>query len=162
MDYRLKQIGKTCAATGQPLEPGSVCYSVLVEKEEQLARLDFSEEGWKGPPEGAIGYWKMIVPEEENQKQKSLDADALLLYFEQLCEDANPANEKFCYVLSLLLLQKRKLRIEGEREENGITFLQMAGIQGEGPYDVRVLDIPDDEVVQLQQSLNQHAAIDAA
>lgn len=158
MDYRLKPIGKSCATTGQSLEPGTSCYSVLVEEGEQMIRLDFSEEGWNGLPDDALGFWKGVVPEPELKKNKPLDADALLLYFEQMIEDANPANDKFCYVLSLLLLQKRRVRIESEREEAGVSFMQIIGSQGEGPYDVRVLDIPDDEVMLLQQNLNQHLA----
>ena len=109
MDYHLKQIGRTCAGTGEELLSGSTCFSALVERDGQLVRLDYSQEGWTGPPEGTIGYWQSVVPEPDETKAKPLDTDALMRYFEQLSEDANPAQEKLRYVLSLLLLQKRRL-----------------------------------------------------
>ena len=156
MDYHLKAIGKVCAATGEEFTPGDSCYSALIEQGEQIVRLDFLESAWNGPPENCIGFWKSVVPEQNQKPNAVLDPDALLRYFEQLCEDASPVNEKFCYVLSLLLLQKRKLRIDGNRKEDDIEFLQLSGTRGEGPFDIRVLDISDDEIQQLQQNLNGH------
>jgi len=158
LDYRLKPIGKTCAATGDELVPGSPCFSSLVEQDGHYLRLDFSAGGWNGPPDGEVGHWQCIVPEPEQEKAKPLDPDALMQYFEQLCEDANPAQEKFAYVLSLLLLQKRRLRIEGSRRDGEIEYLQLAGSHGEGMFEVRDQHFSDDEIDQMQQNLDTQLA----
>ncbi len=160
MDYHLKSIGKTCAETGEELSPGSLCYSALVEKGERYERLDFSEAGWSGPPEDAIGYWKTIIPDNQSTKAAPLDADALMNYFEQLCEDANPVQEKFAYVLSLLLLQKRRLKIDGPRVDGDIEYLIFVGARGEGPFEIRDQNLSEEEIIQLQASLNQHLTSD--
>ena len=60
---------------------------------------------------------------------KPLDADALMRYFEQLCEDANPAQEKFAYVLSLLLLQTLALGGLG-KNDLGVKDPDLDGILG--------------------------------
>ncbi|WP_155367853.1 hypothetical protein [Gimesia maris] len=52
MDYHLKPLGKTCSSTGKDFVPGELVHSVIVEKNGQLIRMDFSEEAWSGPPEG--------------------------------------------------------------------------------------------------------------
>lgn len=156
MDYHLKPMGKTCAVTGEALVSGSVCYSVLLERDGKEIRLDYSEAGWTGPPEGWKGYWQSIVPEAEATRVKPLDADALMSYFEQLSEDANPAQEKFRFVLALLLLQKRRLKIDGSRQDGDIEYLQLIGSQSEGPYEVRDQQLEDAEIEQLQSALNAH------
>ncbi len=156
MDYRLRPVGKTCAATGQPLQPGSVCHSVLVERDGELVRLDFSPEGWKGPPEGTVAHWLCRVPNEPEGKPKPVDAEELMQYFEQLMEDPNPAQEKLCYVLGLLLLQKKRLNLEGTREVDGVEYLELTGKMGEGPFLVRDQHLTDDEIRQLQKELNRH------
>lgn len=156
MDYHLKPIGKTCAATGSELVPGSVCHSVLIERDGQLVRLDFSEAGWTGPPAGTIGLWKCTVPENEQPKAKPLDTEALMRYFEQMSEDGNPAQDKFRYVVALLLLQKKRLKLEGSRFDGETEFLEFIGSQGEGPYEVRDARLADGEIQQLQQELNAH------
>ncbi len=129
-------------------------HSVLVERDGQLARLDFCNEGWAGPPDGTVGQWRTLVPEPSSTKPRPLDPDALLRCFERMCEEASPANEKFRYVLALLLLQKRKLVISRNRDVDGVQTLEVTGIRGEGPWDVPDRQLADDEVEQLQQDLN--------
>jgi hypothetical protein len=154
VDYQLKSIGKTCAATGEPLEAGSTCHSVLVDRNGELLRLDYSEEGWKGPPEDSVGEWLALVPD-DTPKPKVIDTEALMRYFEQLSEDPNPAHDQMHYVLALLLLQKRRLRIDGQRtDDDGNEFLQVIGSKSEGPYEVADQDLDEQEIANLQATLN--------
>ena len=154
MDYQLKSIGKTCAGTGEPLEPGSTYHSVLVERNGELLRLDYSEEGWKGPPEDSVGELLAVVPD-DTPKPKVIDTEALMRYFEQLSEDPNPAHDQMHYVLALLLLQKRRLRLDGQRtDEDGNEFLQVIGSKSEGPYEVADKDLDEQQIANLQATLN--------
>lgn len=155
MDYQLKPIGKTCARTGQDLQPGASCHSVVVERDGQFVRLDFSEAGWQGTPEGTVGEWTSVVPA-ATAKAPAIDPESLLRYFEQLCEDANPGHNQMRYVLALLLLQKRRLRLEGSRQdEDGSEYLQLIGSKSEGPFEVLDQQLDETEIVQLQASLNR-------
>jgi hypothetical protein len=156
MDYHLKPVGRTCTATGDALVPGATCYSALVEQGGELVRLDYCTAAWTGPPEGAVAHWKMQVPESDGTKPKPLNPDALLHYFEQLTEDANPAQEKFAYVIALLLMQKRRLRIDGSRRDGETEYLQFLGSQGEGPFEVRDQRLSEEEIAGLQNELNTH------
>ncbi|MBM79746.1 MAG: hypothetical protein CMJ78_04020 [Planctomycetaceae bacterium] len=154
MDYTVKPIGAKCAATEIELEPGSTCHSVLVDQDGEILRLDFSEDGWSGPPENSIAHWQCQVPQVDLNKPKPLDTDALMTCFEQLEEDANPGQDKFKYVLALLLLQKKRLRLEGSHFEDEVEYLELTGIHGEGPFRVLDQDLTDQEIAELQQSLN--------
>jgi hypothetical protein len=154
MDYQLKPIGKTCSASGEELKPGAECYSILVEENGRFTRRDFSTAGWNGPPENVVGYWRTTVPEQNDDKPKPLDADTLLNSFEQLAEDANPAQEKLRFVMALLLVQKRRLKLDGSRRDGEIEFLQLVGSHGEGPYEVREFDLTADERQQLQTAVD--------
>jgi hypothetical protein len=156
MDYHLKPIGKTCAATDAPLEPGAEVHSVLLERDGETVRLDYSTDGWSGPPEGTIGYWRCAVPEPETEKRKPLDPDSLLEQFERMTEDANPAQEQLLYVIALLLMQKRRLQLEGTRQDGDIAYLQFIGQRGEGPFEVRDQQLTGEEIAAVQASLNQH------
>ena len=157
-EYEFRTVGRKCAATGAELPPGSVCHSVLVEREGKLVRLDFSEAGWKGPPEGAVGAWKCTVPRPAEVRREPLDAAVLLRCFEQLLEEGAPDREGLRYVLALLLVKKRRLRIEGSRTAADGEYLQLAGIQGEGAWEVRDLNPTDAEVEQWQRELNAYLA----
>lgn len=158
MDYQLKPLGRTCAATGEDLVPGTLCHCVVVDRDGELVRLDFCEQGWSGPPEGTIGHWRCLVPEPATPRPRTVDPEELMQYFEQLCEDGNPIQEKFRYVIALLLLQKRRLRLDGSRLDGEIEYLQLVGSHGEGPFAVRDQDLQPDEVEALQRELNAQLA----
>lgn len=153
MDYQFKSIGKSCAATGQPLQPGTRCHSVLVERNGQMLRLDFSDDGWNGPPEDAIGEWITVVSGDMDQPQE-IDPDSLMTYFEQLCEEPNPAHDQMRYVLAVLLLKKKRLRLEGSRtDEDGNNFLQLVGVRGEGDFEIPDQELDEDEINSLEAAL---------
>lgn len=153
MEYHLKPLGKTCAGTGQPLAPGAVCHSIVVEQNGELQRLDFSEEGWQGPPPHALGYWKTQVPADPAAGRVRLDPEQLMRYFEQLSEEASPVHDRLRYVLSLLLLKHRKLRLENSRGEGGDEVLELSGVHGEGMFEIPNLRLSDAETQQLQNEL---------
>lgn len=158
MEYHLKPLGKTCAATGAALRPGSICHSVVIEDGSDLQRLDFSEEGWTGPPDGTIAHWKNVVPQPVEVRKKLLDPDALMAYFDQLSEEANPLHEKLRYILAILLLRKKRFRLDDSRQEGDDEILQLVSTQGEGVYEVRDLQLTETEMLELQQTLNAHLA----
>ncbi len=160
MDYQFKPLGTKCAATGADLAPGEVCYSVLVERDGELMRLDYSEAGWTAPPPGTVGVWKCLVPQPVSVRREPLDHTALMNCFEQLVEDASPARERLRYVLALLLLQKRRLRLEGSRTDGADEYLQLAGSQGEGAYEVRDMQLSEQEMHDVQQELNAYLAVE--
>lgn len=160
MDYHLKPLGKTCAATGKPLVPGSVCHSVLVEKDGSLVRLDFSPEGWSGLRPEFVGHWTVDVPEAPNPNTLRMDPDVAFRYFEQLSEEADPVHERTRYVLALVLLQHRKLKLENVRFDDDDEVLELTGTHGEGNFEVRNFRLDDAEIQRLQLELKAHLALE--
>ncbi|WP_437186240.1 hypothetical protein SH668x_003387 [Planctomicrobium sp. SH668] len=147
-------MSKSCAGTGKPLAPGTICYSVLIEKGGLQERLDFSEEGWQGIPKDAVGFWKCEVPVPTARQVATTDAETLMKYFEQLVEGQNTQQQKLAYVLALYLLQRRRLKLDGSREEDGIEFLELSGVRGEGPFEVRDQQLSDEEMKSLREALD--------
>lgn len=153
MDYQVKPVGKYCASTGEPFSPGDLCHSVLIDDCGEIVRHDYSIDGWPGhAPEECLAHWQTMIPRPETDDQpQPLDPESLFEFFEQLTEDANPAQEKIKYVLSLLLMQKKRLKLERSEEEE--MSLRLIGSQGEGPYLIRDQKLSEEEIQQLQQEL---------
>ncbi len=158
MDYQVRSLSKACSVTGEPLTPGTLCYSVLIDHQGALERRDISAAAWTGPPEGTIGVWQRIVPTPKEIKASQLDPREMFPYFEQLVEEAQPAREKLLYVLALFLLQKRKLQLEGSRRDGEIEYLQLSAADGGGTYEVRDQQLTGAEVSALQQELSKSMA----
>jgi hypothetical protein len=153
VDYQIKPIGKVCAGTGQPLAPGSVCHSILIERNGELVRLDYSEAAWKGPPPEAVGVWKTRIDSFVAEKPMQFDLTAIYRQFEELTEETNPLQIKIRYIMALLLLQKRRLQLDGTRKDADLDLLLLSGTRGEGHYEVVDLKLPADEIKLLQKEL---------
>ncbi|TWT62267.1 hypothetical protein [Rubinisphaera italica] len=165
MDYCLKPLSKTCSYSGEPLQPGDLCYSVLVEKNGRFERLDFSSAAWQGVPEGALGVWRTEVPEPESKPAGYLDLDRLYELFTEYCEQANDYQKKLRYVLALLLVRKKQLIHEQTTESEGLRIMQLQGARGEGTYEITEEALSQSEVARLEaeiQTLGQQPLRNAA
>jgi hypothetical protein len=129
---------------------------VLVDQNGELLRLDYSEEGWGQPPHGAIAHWRCEVPEPVTATKKTLDPQELMRQFEQLSEEASPAHDKFRYVLALLLVRRRRLKLEGTKIIDDQEFLEVTGTRGEGTFLVRNQQLDEAEEQKLQAALFGH------
>ena len=152
MDYAFKSIGRTCAASGERLPAGAACRSALVVRDGRHERLDFLATAWTGPPEGTVGHWRSQVPV-PSTKPRVVDADELLRQFERLEDAGNMTVRRLRYVLALLLLQKKRLELETTRRDGEIEYLVLAGIKGEGPFEVRDEQLPPEEIAAAQAEL---------
>lgn len=153
MDFNVRPVAKTCTATGEELQPGRPCWSVLIEQDGRIIRQDFSEESWSGPPEGVIGYWQSMIPDRTSSPGTLLDADALFDYFLQLSEAPNKVELDYQYVLALLLLRKKRLLLEESTTVDDQPAMRLIGAGGEGPFDVVERDLSADRIQELQNQL---------
>lgn len=158
MEYQFKPPGRTCAATGQPLLPGSECHSVVIERGGQLVRLDFAPDQWTGPPADAVGHWTARVPAPKPSEWSQVDPETLMRFFEQVCEVGSPDQDEQRYVAALLLLKSKKLKLNDVRDDDSGTWLLLEGTHGEGAYEVRNLNLSDAETARLQQLLKAQLA----
>ena len=131
-----------------------------MERDGSLVRLDFSEEGWTGPPPNHLGYWTVDVPPAADPRKTRINPEAALRYFEQLSEEASPAHEQTRYVLALILLQLRKLKLENVRFDDDDEVLELSGVHGEGQFEVRNYHLDDAETQKLQAELKLQLAME--
>ena len=157
MEYHVRPMGKTCAATGDPFPPGAAVRSALVLDDGRQVRLDFLLSEWSEPPARTIGHWAARVPDAEPEEDAPLDADDLLDLLDSLGDAADAGNNRqvrLRYVLALLLLEEKRVELHEDRDTPDGRVLVLVGAGGEGPFEVRDLDLPEDEIGGLEASLS--------
>jgi hypothetical protein len=102
------------------LAEGETFYTVLVASGATVERLDYSSECWTGPPDDAVGWWQSRMPTQKSNRAKMAPNDVLLHVFEELwrSDDRDP---DLVYVLALLLVRRRVVRIEEANTEEPTT-----------------------------------------
>lgn len=129
--YDLGRSAGACAASGAALRPGQPCVVALCEASDGerpdagtpfglfLKRLDYSVEAWDAGsrPERLLFYWRTSVPESGQERRLLVDDETLLDLFLRLEADERPNRIAFRFVLGLLLVRRRLLRVVGQRHE---------------------------------------------
>lgn len=115
MDYDLQKTARICTATGREIAAGEPFYTALMREGTELRRLDYAAEAWSGPPENAIGWWKSTMGDREAKKPKLAPSEVLLELFRELGESSDRSDLR--YVLTLLLIRRRLLRLEETVQE---------------------------------------------
>ena len=154
VEYDIQRCTRRCHATGRELAPGEVVYSVLVEAGGSITRQDYSAEAWQSPRQDALGWWKGTIADASNKRMHWAPNDVMLHYFEQL--DGNPAKEDVRYVLALLLVRRRIVRVEStEKDAAGIETLVVYSPRNETEYRVKVAMPPAQREMAIHAELSQ-------
>jgi hypothetical protein len=152
LDYDIQRCSRRCAALGRDLKDGETCYSVLIPDGPNIVRLDYSAEAWQGPPENAIGWWQTTIIDPQAGRLHWAPNDVMLNYFERLLED--PTAEDARYVLALLLIRRRVLRVEAhEPDATGKDTLVLHCHRNEAQYRVAEVMPTQERAAAIQQQL---------
>jgi hypothetical protein len=86
-----------------------------------LQRLDVSLEAWERGerPARLFSHWRTAVPEPSAKKRYLVDDEALVELFRRLEDQTDERRLAFRFVLGLVLLRKRLLRVVEQRTEPG-------------------------------------------
>jgi len=152
MDYEVQRCSRHCAVTGRELVAGEEFFSALICEGVDVVRKDYSKEAWSEPPEGAVGWWKSQIPGPDAKRIHWAPNDVMLHFFEQL--EAQPDREDMRYVLALLLIRRRVMRLEEEEHDaEGREVLVLYCPRREATYQVPVV-VPDEaRIQQIQEEL---------
>lgn len=116
----------TCAASGRSLKVGDAYVATLVDRpgEQGAIRLDFSLDAWAAggrpkAPDRVIGSWRTSMRAPSTESKQLLSDDELLELFEEMVAASEPKHFAFRYVLALMLIRRRQLRLIGEKQADG-------------------------------------------
>jgi hypothetical protein len=152
MEYEIERSAKSCAATGREFAPGETFYSALIASGVDLKRCDYAAEAWQGPPEGAIGWWKSQMPGQHARRSHWAPNELLLNFFDELTQQ--PDKQDMRYVLALLLVRRRVMRLEEEqRDDAGHERLMLYCPRRDAQYEVTTMSLDRSRIDEIQEVL---------
>jgi hypothetical protein len=124
MDYQIQTNTRRCALSGRSLEPGDRFFTVLVDTGGNLERRDYCADAWSGPPAEAFSFWSGRITAPEAKRLPPIDTELLLDCFQRLAGQDDPERVRFRYIVALLLVRRKKLRLVDS---------EATGVRGQGP-----------------------------
>ncbi len=146
----------SCSLCGREFEPLARYVSALFEEGEEFRRRDYCSDCWQGPPEGSFSYWQGRIPPKEAPPKRFVDDAELLELFASLASVSEPRQMAFRYLLGLLLVRKRLLKLTraarrtAEGEERTMV-IEEAG--GGGTYEVAVPLLSQEELDRVSAQM---------
>jgi hypothetical protein len=124
----------------------------LIAEGADLKRCDYSVEAWQGPPPGVIGWWKSQIPDQKTARSRSAPNDILLQVFDETADQ--PEKQDMRYVLSLLLVRRRVMRLEEEQHDGeGREVLVLYCPRRDATYEIPAIPPDPARVEEIQQQL---------
>ena len=155
LDYQIQPNTRRCFATGRELQPGERYFSVLLDEGGKFVRRDYGADAWQGPPAGAFSFWAGRVPTAEAKKRPPIDDELLLDCFTRLDGETDPRRVSFRFVLALLLMRRKRLKLEGAAAEGGDEVLTMRCTRGGATHHVVNPRLTDEQIAEVQDEVFQ-------
>ncbi|MCC6661376.1 MAG: hypothetical protein IT437_10870 [Phycisphaerales bacterium] len=163
--YEIARPTGVCAGSGAAIGPGEPLVAVLLEgPDERLQRRDYTPAAWEERQAGrlphtvdglrVVGFWRGVMPEPGESKRRFIDDQALTDLFEQLGEGgADPKRSAFRYVLALILVRKRLLKLEPGDGGGGLLVRWPKAPPEQQPIHVPDPGMTDDAVADVIERL---------
>lgn len=156
--WHIARSSRTCAGSGESIEPGAPFYSALLEGDDTFERRDYSLAAWpEADKSGFFSYWKNKggEPREKDDKKLQVDYDRLLSFFDSLEGSEDPGRILFRYVLALILVRRRRLRLDDMQRTDTGDRLVIYDRRHERTLEIVAPEATRDDMQKVQAKLNE-------
>lgn len=154
-DWEIKKTVGRCSGTDRELAIGEEYFAALVQAEQGLERRDYCTEYWENSKPEVYCYWKSRIPNPEQKKKLFIDDAMLLAFFDRLATETDPEKLHFRFVLTLILMRKRKLKYDSARNEDDKEIWTMRVVGEDRTEDVINPHLNEDQIQQLSEQMGQ-------
>ncbi len=153
--YQIQPNARRCSSSGRELRPGERYFSVLTEEAGRFVRRDYAADAWQGAPPDAFSFWAGKIPAPDARRRPPIDDELLMDCLGRLEGQEEPGRVNFRYVVGLLLMRKRRLRLENTAREDGTEVLYLRCPRTGTRYRVTNPALTDEETAAVQDEVLQ-------
>ncbi len=144
-----------CYGTGRKIEYGEEYLGALVETEQGLTRRDFCADYWQSQKPDVFCYWKTKLPQPGQKKTRFVDDDMLMAFFYRLAEETEQEKINFRFVLTLVLMRKRRLKYDSSIIDGDIEVWRLRVTGEKQTVDVINPHLDEAQIEQLSSQIGQ-------
>ena len=155
-DWKIRRRHGECSRCQSAFEDGTRHASILrIDDEESLVREDLCPTCWEGEDQAEMLFWWFTHHQEDNKKTLRLDLESLERLFMELEGREQEKIRELRYLVCLLLMRKRKLKlIRVERKKQGEKLILRRPRRTE-ELSVWVADFSPERMEEMRTSLQE-------
>jgi hypothetical protein len=156
MDWEIGSTSLACAGCNNPFAEEQEIFSALYDERPIFARRDYCAECWpRQDRQPVFSYWQTRIPKRNAPVRRFVDDDVVLDFFKRLEGSPEPAKIGFRYVLGLLLMRKKALKLkEFRRSEAGAALILHDRLR-DCDYEVADPNLSEEQIRQMTGEINQ-------
>jgi len=154
-DWEIKKTLGRCFGADRELAVGEEYFAALVQTEQGLERRDYCAAYWEASKPEVYCFWKSRIANPEQKKKLFIDDAMLLAFFDRLATETDPEKLNFRFVLTLILMRKRKLKYDSAKNEDGKEIWTMRVVGEDRFEDVVNPHLNEDQIQQLSEQMGQ-------
>lgn len=156
MDWEIAKSQLKCQQCERPFAEQEEFFSALYEEDNRFVRKDYCTACWeKIDSATAYSFWKTrCIPKPEKVK-KFVDDSVILDFFIRLQESAEPAKKNFRYVLALLLMRKKLLKLKDIKKGEGGEALILYYPDEDRYFEVYNPQLTEEQITQVTEEVGQ-------
>jgi hypothetical protein len=160
VEWEIKKTLGQCAGTEQEFAVGQEYFAALVAIDKGFERRDFSVDYWLENKPEVYCFWKTKMVDPAHKKKLFIDDEMLMSFFERLGEETDKEKVNFRFVLTLVLMRKRKLKYLSDAIRDGREIWHMR-VAGQG-REVTVVNphLSEDQIEELSEHMGQIMQVD--
>lgn len=155
MEYRIRKTGELCVACQKSFGPGDELYSMVLLESEQPERRDLCPacfDAREQRPEQEFAYWRTRRTGEAKQR-RAVDFNTLREFFFRMSGQEGSEYRKLTYLLGLILIRKRFIRLDGMVSEDGRDFMVVTSKVRPEPLRIEAPELATSEFGELTDRL---------
>jgi hypothetical protein len=169
-NFRIGRKGVGCAVCEREFAPGDEFVSAIYEAKNEgdsaapdddvrtFTRLDTCPACFEQVEDPAFSHWLTRRPTDE-AKKPLLDLGMARDFLVRLCREQTPERQGLTYILTLLLLRKRRLKLVTQRVEDEVTVMDLTVKTGEADeveeITVPVVELSEEETAEIESELGR-------
>jgi hypothetical protein len=159
-DWDIKKTLGHCFGTDGEIQVGQDYFAALVETEEGFERRDYCAEYWDKHKPEAYCFWKTKMPDPDKKKNIFIDDEMLMVFFERLAEETDEEKVNFRFVLTLILMRKRKLKYDSAEIKDGKEIWELKVTAQSRSVKVVNPNLTEDRITELSSQMGQILQVD--
>ncbi len=154
-DWEIKKTLGQCSGTDRAFEIDEEYFAALVDTDEGLVRTDFSIDYWNEHKPAVYCFWKTKMPNPEQKKKIFINDEMLMAFFDRLAEETDADKVNFRFVLTLILMRKRKLKYDACRIEDNREIWTLKVTAQDRTAEVINPHLTEDQIESLSSQMGQ-------
>lgn len=154
-EWEIKKTLGQCCGTGREFRIDEEYFAALVETEKGLERRDFCAEYWETEKPDVYCFWKTRMPNPEQKKKVFVNDEMLMAFFDRLENETDEDKVNFRFVLTLILMRKRKLKYDACRIEDTQEIWTLKVTGQDRTADVVNPHLTEDQIEGLSNQMGQ-------